>query len=115
MKKEYESIEKKIKALRKSGLTYTAIGRRFGLSGRLAKVVLEWRSPIGEDRKSAYKRTTITTSQFAKLVGLHENTIRRWGDEGILRSFRVGTRGDRRFYRDDVTFIIENRSPRGKL
>ena len=44
----------------------------------------------------------LTTSGVAKLLNLHINTVRRWSDDGILKPYRIGPRGDRRFVRGDV-------------
>jgi hypothetical protein len=32
--------------------------------------------------------------------------VRRWSDEGILKPYRVGPRGDRRFMRDEVRHFL---------
>ena len=41
----------------------------------------------------------------ARLLSMHCNTVRRWSDKGILRAYRINTRGDRRFRQEDVTRI----------
>ena len=43
-----------------------------------------------------------TTRELAKFLNVHINTVRRWSDQGIIKSYRIGPRGDRRFSRDDV-------------
>ena len=48
------------------------------------------------------KNHMLTTSEVAKLLYIHINTVRRWSDQGILKPYRIGHRGDRRFRRDDV-------------
>ena len=51
----------------------------------------------------------LTASELAHLLNVHINTIRRWGNRGILKAYRVGPRGDRRFAKEDVaTFLAEN-------
>jgi len=57
----------------------------------------------------------MTVPQVAKLLHIHANTLRRWSDRGLIRSYRVGPRGDRRFRREEVErflseFNAENRS-----
>lgn len=50
----------------------------------------------------------LTTSEVARLLNVHINTIRRWSNQGVLKTYRIGSRGDRRFERDDVVrFLIE--------
>ena len=45
----------------------------------------------------------LTTSEVARILSVHINTVRRWSNQGILKSYRIGTRGDRRFKREDIT------------
>jgi excisionase family DNA binding protein len=50
----------------------------------------------------------LTTRQLARLLNVHINTVRRWDDRGILKAYRIGPRGDRRFSREDIdTFLAE--------
>jgi excisionase family DNA binding protein len=50
----------------------------------------------------------LTTNEVARLLNVHINTVRRWNNSGILRAYRIGTRGDRRFERIDVlNFLLE--------
>jgi excisionase family DNA binding protein len=44
----------------------------------------------------------LTTKQAAKILNVHENTVRRWSEKGIIKSFRVGPRADRRFYESEI-------------
>ena len=44
----------------------------------------------------------LTTSDVAHLLNVHINTVRRWSNQGILKSYRIGSRGDRRFRQDDI-------------
>ena len=52
--------------------------------------------------------TMLTTTDVARLFNVHTNTVRRWSEQGILKTYRVGTRGDRKFRREDVAvFYLE--------
>ena len=44
----------------------------------------------------------LTTSEVARILNIHINTVRRWSNQGTLKSYRIGSRGDRRFRKDDV-------------
>lgn len=44
----------------------------------------------------------LKTNEVARLLNVHINTVRRWSNSGILRAYRIGARGDRRFERVDV-------------
>lgn len=44
----------------------------------------------------------LTTSDVARILSVHINTVRRWSNQGILRSYRIGSRGDRRFRKEDI-------------
>ena len=49
----------------------------------------------------------LTTSEVARLLHVHINTVRRWSDSGIIGSHRIGTRGDRVFSWQDVIRFLE--------
>jgi excisionase family DNA binding protein len=48
----------------------------------------------------------LTTGDVAGLLGIHQNTVRRWSDLGILRSFRISQRGDRRYKYEDISSFL---------
>ncbi len=49
----------------------------------------------------------LTTSDAARLINVHINTVRRWANQGILKAYRIGTRGDRRFLQEDILSFLE--------
>ena len=50
----------------------------------------------------------LTVRQVARLLHVHTNTVRRWSNQGILKAYHIGSRGDRRFRREDVdSFLSE--------
>jgi excisionase family DNA binding protein len=53
-------------------------------------------------------KVMLTTSDVAQLLGLHPNTVRRWNKKGILKSYRITPRGDRRFRREDVDGFLKD-------
>ncbi len=59
------------------------------------------------------KNGMLTIAETAHLLNVHINTVRRWSDQGMLKSYRIGTRGDRRFHREDIDSFLAglNRPP----
>lgn len=53
----------------------------------------------------------LTGRQVASLLHVHINTVRRWGNNGTLKCYRIGTRGDHRFTKAGVkAFLLKSRS-----
>lgn len=48
----------------------------------------------------------LTVNEVAKLLHIHKNTVRRWSDQGIIKSYRITKRGDRRFQKEDITKFL---------
>lgn len=44
----------------------------------------------------------LTVKDVARLLHIHVNTARRWSDRGMIRSYRITRRGDRRFRKEDI-------------
>lgn len=53
----------------------------------------------------------LTASDVARLLNVHLNTVRRWSNQGVLKAYRIGSRGDRRFKQEDIAYFLsrENR------
>ena len=47
-----------------------------------------------------------TSSEVARMLNVHINTVRRWDDMGTLGSLRIGSRRDRRYKREEVTWFL---------
>ena len=55
------------------------------------------------------KEQMFTATEVAHLLNVHINTVRRWSNQGILKTYRIGPRGDRRFSPDVLEeFLIQN-------
>jgi excisionase family DNA binding protein len=51
----------------------------------------------------------LTVQQVARILNVHINTVRRWDEKGLLKAYRIGPRGDRRFSREDIAqFLAES-------
>lgn len=51
--------------------------------------------------------TMVTVRQVADFLHVSISTVRRWSDSGMLKSYRVGPRGDRRYWLNDVLSFVE--------
>ncbi len=56
-----------------------------------------------------YSEPLLKVSQVADLMNAHPNSVRRWADIGLLPSYRIGLRGDRRFKLRDIHGFLRNR------
>lgn len=94
----------------KPDLAYAEIGRRFGISRKRVKQILKGKlTPQKPDLDS---KVMFGTSDVAQFLGLHPNTVRRWDNKGILKSYRISPRGDRRFRREDVDSFLKEGAER---
>ena len=51
----------------------------------------------------------LTVTEVAQMLGAHINSVRRWADSGLLPSYRIGLRGDRRFILDEIYSFLVSR------
>ena len=95
-------------SLRKAGLTYAEIGRRLGITRERARQIAKVKPP----KPCLNSKAILTTSEAAQLIGIHSNTVRRWCEERILKAYRIGNRGDRRFRREDIDSFLKEAEAR---
>ena len=48
----------------------------------------------------------LSIKDVATLLPVHVNTVRRWSDKGLIKSFQINQRGDRRFRKGDVALFL---------
>jgi excisionase family DNA binding protein len=95
----------KLARLRKGGLTLRDISEMSGISAERVRQILS-----GKNNKKAHPSgidLPLSTGDVARLLNIHANTVRRWSHIGLLKTYRVGPRGDRRFKRTDVERLLE--------
>jgi excisionase family DNA binding protein len=51
--------------------------------------------------------------KVSQLLHVHPNTVRRWSEKGIIKAYRIGIRGDRRFKREDIAAIFFGEGTKG--
>jgi excisionase family DNA binding protein len=63
----------------------------------------------GKDMGNAEQMSEmLTVREVARLFHIHPNTLRRWSNDGRIRAYRITSRGDRRFRRDEIArFMAE--------
>ena len=48
----------------------------------------------------------LTASDVAHLISVHIYTARRWSNQGLLKTYHIGSRGDRRFKKNDIDVFL---------
>ena len=101
---------------RERPITHAEIARRLGISRQRVRQIAN-RQKLNRQSKvtissrineaASHTNTMLTTKEVAQLLNLHTNTIRRWSNQGILKSYRIGHRGDRRFRKEDVDSFLK--------
>lgn len=59
-----------------------------------------------EGRGKITQMRMFTVREVATALHVHPNTVRHWCDHGLLKTIRVGPRGDRRFGWEDINSFI---------
>ncbi|MGD9142843.1 MAG: helix-turn-helix domain-containing protein [Dehalococcoidia bacterium] len=52
------------------------------------------------------EKPLLTIREVAQMLHVHVNTVRRWSNQGIIPSYRLGVRGVRRFKREEVEELV---------
>lgn len=102
--KRAQDKREQVVSMRNDGLTYASIGLRLGISRERVRQILN--SKVGKQPKVSGTSLTLRTSDVAQLLKVHTNTVRRWSNKGLLKAYRIGSRGDRRFKRKDINRLL---------
>ena len=57
----------------------------------------------------------MTIRDVSKLLHVHPNTLRRWADKGIIETYRITSRGDRRFMAQDITRFLASMNTQSNI
>lgn len=99
------SRREQVITLRKTGLSCAEVGRRLGLSRERIRQIDKGISP---KKPRLQFDVMLRPAEVALMLGVHENTVRRWANNGILKAYTIGPRGDRRFkWRDINKFLVK--------
>ncbi len=60
---------------------------------------------MGIERDEAL-RPMLTIREASRLLSVHNNTLRRWAAQGLIKEYRIGPGGHRRFKTEDVAALI---------
>ena len=107
------SRREEVTSLRKAGLTYAEIGRKLGLTRERIRQIVKGGTTARKKATYNDPDALLTTAQAAELLNVHVNTVRRWSNKGILETYRIGPRGDRRFRRQYVDKLLLKKSSAG--
>jgi hypothetical protein len=62
---------------------------------------------IAEEEKDEADVLMLTATELASKLMVSASTVRRWSDLGLIKSYRIGPRGDRRFLINEVLDSVE--------
>ena len=93
--------------LKETGLSNAEIGRRLDKSRERVRQIVTGK-PKRVPQPKIMLKVMLTVDDVAQCLGLHPNTVRRWSDKGILKSYRIGLRRDRRFRREDIDDFLKD-------
>lgn len=65
----------------------------------------------GDGEGKRLPESFLTVREVADMLHVHTNTVRAWSDLGLIKSYRVGPRGDRRFRAKDINTFITTVGP----
>jgi excisionase family DNA binding protein len=104
-----------VASLRKVGFTYAEIGRKLGLTRERIRQIAKAETTAKKKPPRSDPDALLTTAEVAELLNVHVNTVRRWSNKGILETYRIGARGDRRLRQGDVNKLLRKSRPANKL
>ena len=53
-------------------------------------------------------RNLLTVREASEKLGIHPNTLRRWSNIGAIVAYRIGSRRDRRFKKEDIETFLDD-------
>ena len=72
------------------------------------KAEVSWDNRHANSEGHQWPERLFTVREVANMLRVSLNTVRSWSDLGLIRSYRVGPRGDRRYMAKDIdSFIVK--------
>jgi excisionase family DNA binding protein len=100
------SRQAQVAGLRKAGFTYAEIGRRLSLTRERVRQIFKGKRKTKKKPDHNNPNTLLTIAEAAEILNVHVNTVRRWSNKGILETYRIGPRRDRRLKQGDVDKLL---------
>ena len=50
----------------------------------------------------------VSVGEASQILNVHPNTLRKWSDTGLIPSYRIGRRRDRRFALSDILAFLNS-------
>ena len=69
-----------------------------------------YRKRKGRVERGEVSKRMLTVGEVCQLLNIHSNTLRRWGAKGLIKEYRIGPGGQRRYVADDVLALLVERS-----
>lgn len=108
---EIASKAQMIPVLKAEGRRASEIARELKCSRQYVHEILHGKKkkarPKTDPRKPEYEEL-LTVSEAARFLRVTANTMRRWGESGVINSYRLGPRKDRRFKTTDVAGYLRS-------
>jgi len=51
----------------------------------------------------------LTMKETCELLKVHPNTLRQWDKKGVLKAVRFGSRGDRKYRKEEVLALMNGK------
>jgi len=99
-----------IVSMRGAGLSYAEIGRRLHVTRERVRQVAKGETIAKKKPARNDLNGLLTIAEAAELLNVHTNTVRRWSNKGILETYILGSRNDRRFKHRDVNKLLRKKS-----
>ena len=98
------SMRENVRNLKQQGFSQSEIGRMVGVSRERVRQIV---APKAKKKDIEQVKKLLSTGDVSRLLSVHPNTVRRWSRSGLLKTYRLGPRGDRRFMAEDVQKMLE--------
>ena len=98
------SMRENVRNLKQQGFSQSEIGRMVGVSRERVRQIV---APKAKKKDIEQVKNLLSTGDVSRLLSVHPNTVRRWSRSGLLKTYRLGPRGDRRFMAEDVQKMLE--------